>query len=63
MSELSDKIEIMKSIATNEDGVGMDKVIQDIYKMIDENEDLLKETYELDREYSKRKEGLKVKLI
>lgn len=62
MGELTDKISLMKMIAQNEDGSGMNKVLQDIYNMVDLNEDLIKETYDLDKEYSGRKESLKIKL-
>lgn len=63
MSELSDKIYLMKMIALNEDGSGMNKVLKDIYDMVDSNEDIIREAYELDKEYSGRKESLKIKFI
>lgn len=61
MGDLANKISLMKMVAQNEDGSGMNKVLQDIYNMIDLNENLIKETYDLDREYSGRKESLKIK--
>jgi gamma-glutamyl phosphate reductase len=63
MEELSNKIALMSDIVFNENGVGMKKVLQDIYDMVDSNEGLIKEAYELDKEYSGRKESLKIKLI
>ena len=63
MSELSDLISIMKMIAKNEDGAGIKNVLQDIYNMVDSNEEVIKQAYELDREHSRRKENIKIKLI
>jgi len=63
MAELSDKISVMKMIATNENGSGMKKVLQDIYNMIDENEDLIKQSYALDKQHTGKKDDIKIKLI
>ena len=63
MSELSDLISIMKMIAKNEDGAGIKNVLKDIYNMVDSNEDVIKQAYELDRQHTGRKENIKIKLI
>ena len=60
MSELSEKIKVMREMAfASTDGV--QKVLKDIYDMLDANENSLKQCYELDKEDTTKKEPLIIK--
>jgi uncharacterized protein YacL len=55
MSELSEKIKVMREMAfASTDGV--QKVLKDIYDMLDANENSLKQCYELDKEDTTKKQ-------
>lgn len=60
MSELSERIKVMREMAfASTDGV--QKVLRDIYDMLDANEDSLKQCYEVDKDGTNKKENLIIK--
>ena len=61
MNKLSEKIKVMREMAFASSDQNIQAVLKDIYDMIDQNEDVLKRCYEVDKEGTDKKESLIIK--